>query len=101
MSLDIREPFDFETFAMNNDIHPASLRRHWDRLFRLPPLQHLMELRMRRARDLLVESRLSVKEIGFECGFSDQLYFSRYFRKRMGLSPLNYRKASLGRHVDQ
>lgn len=37
-------------------------------------------------------SHKSVKEIAFKLQFEDAFYFSRYFKKNVGLSPLNYRK---------
>ncbi|MDO7744518.1 MAG: AraC family transcriptional regulator [Pedobacter sp.] len=48
---------------------------------------------------LLVESKralytgvLSVKEIAYQLGFSDQSYFSRFFRKHSGITPEQFRK---------
>lgn len=88
--------FDFGEFAHRNGIHPATLRRAWMHTFARPPLQYHMELRMQHARGLLGETSMSVKEIGLASGFTDQLYFSRYFRKRMGLSPLKFRERIRG-----
>jgi AraC family transcriptional regulator, transcriptional activator of pobA len=44
------------------------------------------------ARVLLYHSEMSVQEIAHELGFADQSYFSRLFKKNMGLSPNDYRK---------
>jgi len=40
----------------------------------------------------LLESTLSVTAIAERCGFFDSFYFSRCFKKRYFLSPLQYRK---------
>ncbi|MBD3239196.1 MAG: helix-turn-helix domain-containing protein [Chitinivibrionales bacterium] len=98
MNQHLSQPFDFNGFAHRHGIHPATLRRVWMRTFTQPPLQYHMELRMQHACNLLGETPMSVKQIGLECGFSDQLYFSRYFRKRMGLSPLRFRRRIRGVH---
>lgn len=45
-----------------------------------------------RARHLLDETTLSVREISLKCGFSDYNYFSRVFKKKYGKSPKGYRK---------
>jgi transcriptional regulator GlxA family with amidase domain len=46
---------------------------------------------MNKALQLLVENRLSVKEISFLCGFSDEKYFSRAFREKYGYPPSQLR----------
>jgi len=43
------------------------------------------------ARNLLLNSDLSVSEIGFELGYNEKSYFSRVFRKKTGLSPTEFR----------
>ena len=52
----------------------------------------LMEIRLKKAAEMLKNGRLSVKEIAFECGFSEQNYFSKAFYKKYGHSPSEYRK---------
>jgi AraC-like DNA-binding protein len=91
MNQHLSQPFDLAQFAHQNGMHPAALRRAWKRVYPAPPLRYHMDLRMQHARDLLVETALSVKEIGQQTGFADQLYFSRFFRNRMGVSPLRFR----------
>lgn len=56
------------------------------------PCQYILNQRLEYARDLLLESTLSVAAIAEQCGFSDSFYFSRCFKKRYFLSPLQYRK---------
>lgn len=47
----------------------------------------LNRIRLRRARFLVYESSLSLKEIAAECGFVDPLFFSRQYRKFWGVAP--------------
>lgn len=47
-----------------------------------------------RARDLLARSDKKVREVSAELGFRDEFYFSRFFKKMTGRSPLEYRKSS-------
>ena len=61
------------------------------------PNQHLTDLRINRAKQLLSDNKMfSVASIAENCGFSDSLYFSTCFKKHVGVSPLNYRKKRLG-----
>ncbi len=56
-------------------------------------IERLTELRLQRAADLLRESTMPVTAIGYEIGFNSFSHFTRLFRKRMGLSPSDYRSA--------
>jgi AraC-like DNA-binding protein len=55
-------------------------------------LQAVMEMRVRRAQELLMQTTRSCVEIAYEVGFGDQSYFTRNFRKATGMTPLQYRK---------
>ena len=50
------------------------------------------EIRLEKAKRLLSASNAPVTQIAFLLGFNDSNYFSAYFKKHIGLSPLNYRK---------
>ncbi len=54
--------------------------------------EYLLNLRIKRASELLLETRLSVTEIAYESGFNDSNYFGDVFKKSKGISPLGYRK---------
>jgi len=54
--------------------------------------------RVIRARLLLQTTQEPIATIGREVGYDDQLYFSRVFRKRVGLSPSDFRRRSLDAH---
>ena len=53
---------------------------------------YLNNLRIRKAATLIKEQTLSLKEISAMVGIDDQLYFSRLFKKCMGISPSEYGK---------
>jgi len=60
----------------------------------MSPHQYLLELRLVRARSLLAETELSIKEIAMQSGFEDELYFSRLFRQKLNLTPSQWRSRS-------
>ena len=69
---------------------------HFSRLFKqatgLSPYQYLIECRVLAAQELLrANRRLSLAEIAFRCGFTDQSAFTRCFRQRTGLTPKQFR----------
>lgn len=52
----------------------------------------LAKMRVARARELLYLSEKTIIEVSLECGFSDQSYFTKVFRKHTGQTPGDYRK---------
>ena len=55
--------------------------------------EYLTAVRIKRAKELLSETSLPVKEIAAQCGFNDSNYFSHAFRGETGITPLGYRKS--------
>jgi len=58
----------------------------------LSPLRYVMELRLERAKKLLL-SGMRVSKTADECGFYSEAQFSRIFKRETGLSPREFRKA--------
>ena len=56
------------------------------------PIQWIHQCRMTRACELLSTTTMPIGEIGAAVGIEDPFYFSKLFKKRMGQSPLAYRK---------
>lgn len=56
------------------------------------PINYLIKIRIDKAKELLAEDRLSMKEIAIEVGYDDYYYFSKLFKKNTGLSPTQYRE---------
>ena len=55
---------------------------------------YVSDARMEKARSLLKDNSLSIKEISAEVGFNDQNYFSRTFRNKFGMTPTEFRDAA-------
>lgn len=53
---------------------------------------YLIQLRIRRAAELLEEQQLTIEEICSEIGYANVSYFSKIFKSRMGLTPGQYRQ---------
>ena len=52
---------------------------------------YLNEYRIARAREMLQNTRLNVREISIACGYSDANYFARVFKRVTGMTPTEYR----------
>lgn len=74
-------------------ISRSQLYRVFMDTYQKSPIQMILEFRIRMACELLKNSKLSIGSVGFSVGFEDNLYFSRAFRKVMGISPREYIKS--------
>ncbi|MES2454245.1 MAG: AraC family transcriptional regulator [Bacteroidota bacterium] len=71
---------------------------HFSNLFRkstgISPIDYFIHLKMQRACQLLYSKDVKIKRIADELGYEDPFYFSRIFKKNMGMSPEQYRLVS-------
>lgn len=70
---------------------------HVSRVFRseigIPPHRYLVQLRIRRAQELLIRTAMPIAEIAAECGFSHQEHLTHQFRRHLRTTPAAYRRA--------
>ncbi|RKL65426.1 DNA-binding response regulator [Salipaludibacillus neizhouensis] len=59
--------------------------------FQVTFIDYLTNTRIQKAKDLLLDGKTPLKEIAMNIGYKDPNYFSRVFKKEMGLSPREYR----------
>ena len=89
----ISERLDVESMAR----HFRVSREHLSRVFReqtgTPLHAYITRARLRFAMNLLLQTRLNVKEIAAKCGYTEYSVFYRAFRKRIGMSPEALREA--------
>lgn len=60
----------------------------------MPPSEYLAAIRMKKAESLLSDTALPVKEVAAACGFENEYYFSNFFKKHKGHSPVAFRKTA-------
>jgi len=58
----------------------------------MSPQEYLMQVRMDKSRELLLNTDVPIYVVAQEVGYTDQLAFSKIFKKKYGLSPDQYRK---------
>lgn len=61
------------------------------------PIRYLLEIRMKKAGEMILsDSDINIKEIAESVGYTDQHYFSRYFKQYYGVSPSAYKRLHTG-----
>jgi len=76
----------------NMSYSSAYLTKLFYQQYETTPSKYIISLRMSKTRYLLSHnSELSIKQIGEIVGYHDQGYFSRIFKKQIGVSPFEYR----------
>jgi AraC family transcriptional regulator len=69
---------------------------HFKRIFKectgRPPHRYLIDIRLEKAKELLINNKGTIEEIARLCGFVNSAHFAVAFKRRTGLSPSEYRK---------
>ncbi len=60
------------------------------------PMIYLRDLRLSRAREILLSGTMGIAETAYTCGFTDSKYFTRVFRKKYGIPPSHVEHETVG-----
>lgn len=86
------EPLSVDQLAMMANISPKYFVDLFKKTYGQSAMDYLTDLRINRAKRYLVESDYLLREIAQKVGYSDEFYFSRKFKKEVGVSPSAYVK---------
>lgn len=92
MQKNITEAMDTPRIAEQLNIGYALFRKKFKEFTGLSPKQYLMQLKLNRAKTLLLGTDLPVKSIAFETGYESIYHFSKVFKEKTGLSPTQFRE---------
>ncbi|WP_116473989.1 AraC family transcriptional regulator [Zobellella maritima] len=82
-----RESLEVERLAALAGMSTSSFHRHFRQATGSPPLQYLKKLRLTRARELLQDKDVKVKQAAAEVGYESPTQFSREFKRYFGVPP--------------
>ncbi|SDA55866.1 AraC family transcriptional regulator [Pseudomonas sp. NFACC15-1] len=92
MEQHLAEPFNLGDLARAIGLSEYHFSRLFKRATGRSPSQYFIQLRMARARQLLIETERSIIDIGLEVGYGSPSHFSQVFRREVGVAPSHYRK---------
>jgi AraC-like DNA-binding protein len=87
-----REPINLDELASLAHMSKRSFMRTFQAAMRSSPIAYLIQLRINQASNLLRQPGENITNVAFRVGFNDSNYFTRQFRKIMGLSPREFRQ---------
>ena len=92
MAANIEEPLPLGELADAVGLSLRQLERLFHRYFKLNPAQYYMNLRLRRAQELLTHSSLLIMQVTVTCGFQSSSHFCKAYRSLFGHSPSEERR---------
>jgi AraC-like DNA-binding protein len=95
LEANLHKDISLEDVASKLGVGYHSLRKKFADQTGLSLHQYRLNQRLSRAKVLLQSHRLSIEAVAERVGFSDPLYFSRFFKSREGVSPSEYLKHKL------
>ena len=92
MEANIEEPLSLEELAQMTEVSQRQLQRLFRRNLGVTPAQYYVNMRLRRARELLLQTDLPIMNITVACGFRSPCHFSKSYRSVFGHSPSRERR---------
>lgn len=96
MQQNLEKNLSLQELADLNNLSKSQLTNVFNEKTAYSPIDFFIHLKIKKACQLLDLTQLTVKEISQKLNYNDQYYFSRIFKKIMGLAPSKYRKVEKG-----
>lgn len=92
INTNINNPITLKDVAQNQNVNASYLSAQFKRELGETLTDYIRKQRIRSAIALLNTTTMSIQDIAFQVGVEDISYFSKQFKKQVGLSPMQYRK---------
>jgi transcriptional regulator GlxA family with amidase domain len=97
MEENIEKPLSLENIAKATGLSRRQIERLFKRDLNCVPKHYYLEMRLRRARELLLQTAMPIMDITTACGFQSPPHFSKCYRVQFGYPPSAERKIGDGR----
>jgi transcriptional regulator GlxA family with amidase domain len=87
MEANVERPLSLEEIAQQSRLSRRQIERLFKRYLNCVPKRYYLERRLNRARDLLLQTSMSITDIGTACGFQSPPHFSKRYRSQFGHPP--------------
>lgn len=96
MEANIEEPMTLDELSHHVGLSRRQLERLFQRYLHCVPTRYYLELRLERARQLLLQSSMPIVDIALACGFISAPHFSKCYRDTFSLPPRDERRRAAG-----
>ncbi|MBR9862316.1 MAG: GlxA family transcriptional regulator [Rhodobacteraceae bacterium] len=100
MESNIEEPVSPSVLAQDVGMSTRQLERLFSRYLSRSPKRYYMELRLQKARNLLMQTEMSVINVALACGFASPSHFSKCYRAQYDTTPYRERGSQASRNPD-
>jgi len=94
MEANIENPLSLEAIAGRAGISRRQIERLFKQYVNCVPKRYYLEMRLRRARELLLQTAMPVMAVSTACGFQSPPHFSKCYRNQFGHPPIAERRQS-------
>ncbi|WP_212391904.1 response regulator [Sporosarcina beigongshangi] len=94
------QDISLDVLAQRVNLSPIYISKMFKEKLGINYIDFLTECRIEKAKKLMRDPELSLKEITFEIGYNEPNYFSKVFKKMCGVSPKEYRKTLVSKQVE-
>ena len=92
MEANLEEPMSLDEIARHVRLSRRQLERLFQKHLHCVPTRYYLELRLARARQLLLQTPMTVVDVAFACGFVSAPHFSKCYRDYYGMPPRDERR---------
>ena len=88
----LKEVIYVSELAQMENMSLSAFKKNFVRIAGIPPGEYILQEKIKKSKELLLSTRLSITEIAFEYGFSSSQYFATVFKRFCYMSPSQFRK---------
>ncbi|WP_158970166.1 helix-turn-helix domain-containing protein [Paraglaciecola sp. L3A3] len=92
ITANFKQNINIERLADLVHLSVSAFQRNFKKIVNKTASQLIAEVRMDHAKALLIETKLTIADVGYASGFSDHSYFNRQFRRYFNMLPSEYRE---------
>jgi AraC-like DNA-binding protein len=97
----LEKPIDLNLLVKELPMGYSRFRKAFKNITGESPNQYHLNLRLNRAKDLLLTTNLNINEVAYQTGFESVFYFSKLFKKKNSISPKYYRSGEKNPSPDE
>ena len=90
---------NIDAYARLTNRSVSSFKRDFQATYKTTPGRWLMDKKLDRAKRLLLETDNSISDVAFDSGFENTAHFSRLFKQKAGITPMEFRKKATEKKI--